>query len=126
VIIGDRGTSPGNIVRRIAYLEIHLDASELDAPLPQSGEITGRLRASPNPALAHARVHFETEPASLARTVEVLDLTGRRVASLPLAAGAPSVEWQGRDLAGRAAPAGVYFARVEGDARGSARFVLAR
>jgi hypothetical protein len=48
------------------------------------------------------------------------------VAALPLAAGARAVEWQGRDLAGRAAPAGVYFARVEDDARGSTRFVLAR
>jgi flagellar hook assembly protein FlgD len=89
--------------------------------------VTRRLRVSPNPALAHARVHFETDPASLARTVEVLDLTGRRVATLPLAAGARSVEWQGRTLDGRAAPAGIYFARVEDETHAAnARFVLAR
>jgi hypothetical protein len=88
---------------------------------------TGTLRVSPNPALAHARVRFETEPASHARTVEVLDLTGRRVATLPLPAGAHGVEWQGRDLVGHAAPAGIYFARVEDETRASAsRFVLAR
>ena len=57
----------------------------------------------------------------------MLDLTGRRVASLSLPAGARSAEWAGRDLAGRTAPAGIYFARVEGEAAAStARFVLAR
>ena len=126
-IIGDRGVAPGNILRRIAYEDVHLDASVLDAPPPHDGAITGTLRVSPNPALAHARVHFETEPASIARTVEVLDLTGRRVATLPLPAGARAVEWQGRNLDGHATPAGVYFARVEYETRASAsRFVLAR
>jgi len=127
VIIGDRGTTPGSIQRKIAMLDMHLDASVLDVPLAQDATLTGTLRVSPNPALAHARVHFETEPASLARTVEVLDLTGRKVAALPLPAGARGVEWQGSDLVGRAAPAGVYFARVEDEPRGAAaRFVLAR
>ena len=127
VVIGDRGTTPGNILRRIAYLEIHLNDSIVDVPPLQVGGITGTLRVSPNPALAHARVRFDTEPASLARSIEVLDLTGRRVASLSLPAGARSAEWAGRDLAGRTAPAGIYFARVEGEAAAStARFVLAR
>jgi len=126
-IIGDRGTTPGNIQRKIAVLERRLDASNVSVPPPQSGVITGRLQVSPNPALAHARVHFETEPSLLARTVEVLDLTGRRVATLPLPAGARFVEWHGRDLDGRSAPAGVYFARVDDEPQGSAsRFVLAR
>ena len=133
VIIGDRGLTPGNIMRRIAYMDVHLDGSLLDAPPFVDGRLAGQLRVSPNPALAHARVHFDTEPAALARRVEVLDLTGRRVASLPLPAGARSAEWAGRDLDGRAAPAGIYFARVGHDAFGyspnsgaSARFVLAR
>jgi hypothetical protein len=133
VIIGDRGTTPGNIMRRIAYMDVHLDASLLDVPPLAGGGVTSQLRVAPNPALAHARVHFETEPASLARRVEVLDLTGRRVATLPLPAGARSAEWAGRDLDGRAAPAGIYFARLGHDAFGyspnsspAARFVLAR
>jgi hypothetical protein len=127
VIIGDRGTTPGNILRRIAYMEVRLESSLLDAPPPHGGSLTGRLRVSPNPVLAHGRVHFETDPASLARTVEVLDLTGRRVATLPLPAGVRSAEWAGRDLDGRAAPAGIYFARVEDETHAAnARFVLAR
>jgi len=126
-IIGDRGTTPGNLLRRIAYLERNIDGSQLEAPLTHAPLGTGALRVSPNPALAHARVRFETEPATLARSVEVLDLTGRRLATLPLAAGERAVEWQGRDPAGRAAPAGIYFARVEGGAASpAARFVLAR
>jgi hypothetical protein len=82
---------------------------------------------SPNPALAHARVHFETDAAARERRVEVLDLSGRRVALLPLPAGERSAEWAGRDLVGRAAPAGIYFARMEDDAHAAnVRFVLAR
>jgi flagellar hook assembly protein FlgD len=108
-------------------MEVRIDSSRLDVPPPHGSVVTRRLRVSPNPVLAHARVHFETDPASLARTVEVLDLTGRRVATLPLAAGARSVEWQGRTLDGRAAPAGIYFARVEDETHAAnARFVLAR
>jgi hypothetical protein len=126
-IIGDRGTTPGNLLRRIAYLQVPLLASLADAPPPHGGVATGELHVSPNPALAHARVHFDTEPASLARSVQVMDLTGRRVASVSLPAGARSAEWAGRDLDGRAAPAGIYFARVGGDAQtATARFVLAR
>jgi hypothetical protein len=124
VIIGDRGTTPGNLLRRIAYLEAPLE-SYLDAPAKLASGVPSPLRVSPNPALAHARVHFETEPASLARSLEVLDLTGRRVAALPLPAGVRAVEWAGRDQDGRRAPAGIYFARVGGEAA-TARFVLAR
>jgi hypothetical protein len=133
VIIGDRGLTPGNIMRRIALLDVHLTESILDAPPLAAGPKTGGLRVSPNPALAHARVHFETEPASQASRVEVLDLTGRRVATLPLPAGARSIEWTGRDLDGRPAPAGIYFARVWSESFGyspdsgtAVRFVLAR
>jgi len=126
-IIGDRGATPGNLLRRIAYMEAPLAGTWLDVPASLAGPITGRLRVSPNPALAHARVHFETGPAAHERTVEVLDLTGRRVAQLSLPAGARSAEWAGRDLDGRAAPAGVYFARMEDETHAAnVRFVLAR
>jgi len=126
-IIGDRGVAPGNILRRIAYMETPLTYTWLDVPASLAGPVTGRLRVSPNPVLAHARVHFDADPAVLERKVEVLDLTGRRVATLTLPAGARSAEWAGRDLDGRAAPAGVYFARMEDDARAAnVRFVLAR
>jgi hypothetical protein len=125
-IIGDRGTTPGNLLRRIAYLAAPLSASLLDAPAPAAARVRA-LRVAPNPVLAHARVRFEAGTAAQTRLVEVLDLTGRRIATLVLGAGAPSVEWQGRDDQGRTAPAGVYFARVAGGSPdASVRFVVAR
>jgi hypothetical protein len=88
---------------------------------------TRALRVSPNPVLAHARVRIDAGVAARTRLVEVMDLTGRRVATLVLASGAPWVEWQGRDDQGRLAPAGVYFARVAGESTDAAvRFVVAR
>jgi hypothetical protein len=125
-IIGDRGTTPGNLLRRIAYLAAPLSASLLDAPAPAAARVRA-LRVAPNPVLAHARVRFEAGTAAQTRLVEVLDLTGRRIATLVLGAGAPSVEWQGRDDQGRTAPAGVYFARVAGGSPdATVRFVVAR
>jgi hypothetical protein len=125
-IIGDRGTTPGNLLRRIAYLAAPLSASLLDAPAPSAARVRA-LRVAPNPVLAHARVRFEAGTAAQTRLVEVLDLTGRRIATLVLGAGAPSVEWQGRDDQGRTAPAGVYFARVAGGSPdATVRFVVAR
>jgi len=60
----------------------------------------------------------------------VYDLAGRRVRMLvdpsnATAVGTHDVVWDGRDASGRAAPAGVYFARlaVDGAAR-TARFAL--
>ena len=49
----------------------------------------------------------------------VHDVTGRRVADLPLSAGAASASWDGRDAAGRPTASGVYFLRLT-DARGTA------
>lgn len=126
-IIGDRGTTPGNLERRIAYLAAPLAQSLLDAPARPIVRASAALRVSPNPALAYARVRIEAAPAEHTRLVEVLDLTGRRVATLVVARGERFAEWQGRDDAGRAAPAGVYFARVAGDEDvPAARFVMAR
>ena len=126
-IIGDRGTTPGNLLRRTAYLEARLAASLLDAPSTPAAQRAHALRVSPNPVLAHARVRIDAGVAAQTRLIEVLDLTGRRVSTLVLAAGASSAEWQGRDALGRLAPAGVYFARVAGEGTASAvRFVVAR
>ena len=126
-IIGDRGTSPGNILRRIAYLEAPLVGTLLDAPYPALAALPRVLRVSPNPALAHARVRFEAEPEAGTRRIEVLDLTGRRVVTLEVAPGVGAVDWAGNDGDGRAAPAGIYFARLAGISPAHvARFVLAR
>ena len=125
VIIGDRGTSPGNVVRRIAYLEAPLTASVLAAPA--SSVVARPLRVAPNPAFAGGRIRFEASPWSSTRTFEVHDLLGRRIAELPLPPNAPAVEWSGRDTQGHAAPAGVYFVHLREEAASPAvRFVLAR
>jgi hypothetical protein len=125
-IIGDRGTVPGNVLRRVAYLEAPLAGSLLDAPSPVGGPAVSRaVRVSPNPVFTQRRIRFEAEPESRTRMLDVVDLTGRRVTSLALPAGGLSVEWDGL-AAGRAVPAGVYFVRPAGDAPGVAsRFVIA-
>lgn len=126
-IIGDRGTTPGNLVRRIAYLAAPLSSSLVGVPPGVAAESPPVLRVSPNPATARSRVRIEASAASFTRLLEVVDVTGRRVVLLELSAGASSAEWNGHDEHGRAAPAGVYFARLGGDSsvRG-ARFVLTR
>ncbi len=126
-IIGDRGTTPGNLERRVAYLAAPLAQSLLDAPVLSVAHASAALHVSPNPVFANARVHLEATPAERTRLVEVLDLTGRRIVTLELPRGARFAEWHGRDDAGRSAPAGVYFARVAGEPDApSVRFVMAR
>src|SRR5262249_43059216 len=49
VIIGDRGTTPGNLLRRIVYLEVPIAGAVADVPVSQAPLGTGVLRVSPNP-----------------------------------------------------------------------------
>ena len=127
-IIGDRGTTPGNLLRRVAYLAAPLAQSLLDAPGGTPLTVhTSALRVSPNPVFAHARVRLEAMPAPQTRSIEVMDLTGRRVALRMLARDERFTEWDGFDDGGRRAPAGVYFARIATTGGTPAtRFVLAR
>ena len=126
-IIGDRGTTPGNLLRRIAYLSAPLASSILAVEPPVAPTPARALRVSPNPAPGGARVRIESTATLFARLLEVVDVTGRRMAQLELPSGASGAEWMGRDEQGRAAPAGVYFARLAGEPPGSGtRFVLMR
>ena len=74
-----------------------------------------RLEVKPNPFFRGSSVSFSlarAEDAGLA----VYDIGGRLVRQLHrgrLAAGAHAFEWNGRDVQGREAPAGVYFVRLE-------------
>ena len=74
------------------------------------------LQASPNPFTSDTAVKFELSRASRLR-LAVYDLNGRRVRELferPIAMpGQYSIAWDGRNDAGRAVAAGVYFARLE-------------
>jgi len=84
----------------------------------------------PNPLPGAGTVRFD-----LARegevAVDVLDVTGRHVASLMnhgLTAGRYSIRWDGRDASGQRAHAGLYFVRmiVAGEKAQSARIAIVR
>jgi hypothetical protein len=73
-----------------------------------------RLAVAPNPALAAVDVDFEL-PLSGPVDLSVLDLAGRRVATLAsgrLETGRHTSCWQRQDPWGRRLPAGVYFVRL--------------
>lgn len=78
---------------------------------------TALVGAQPNPFNPKTRVHFTSDREQHLR-LEVLDLAGRRVCILAdetLPAGAHARDWDGRDAAGHALPAGLYFARLAGE-----------
>ena len=72
---------------------------------------TAALRATPNPTRGPLRF---TRAAETTAPLDLFDLSGRRVASIPAFAHAGATEWMwdGRDLAGRTPGPGVLFARV--------------
>jgi len=113
VQIGDRGTSPGNILRRIAYLERPLLASNVgvaDRSVPSAARA---LASWPNPA--RGAVHFRVLPEARVPAVEIFDVHGRLVAHVAIGEHGDAV-WNGRDRLGRPAGAGVYLARPAGAA----------
>ncbi len=124
-LIGDRGAAPGNILRRIAYLEKRPAASVL-AVTPGASGAGPALRVWPNPVFGSSRVRFEAAPGTPAgRLAEIYGVDGRRIASLPLSSG--SVLWDVRSAGGGRVSPGVYFARMSDDPASSAvRFVIAR
>ncbi len=125
-IIGDRGTAPGNLLRRIAYLRAPLSASVLDAPLPAL-VLAAPLRISPNPALGAATIRFSAGAWVRGRSIGIYDLNGRRVAHVGFARDSEVAHWDGRALDGRPAAAGVYFARSDDSPELRAtRFIFAR
>ena len=82
----------------------------------------------PNPSAGDTHFAFSMSHSGPVR-LEVLDLAGRRVASVlnaTLAAGPHQAQWNGRDESGHAAAAGVYFAHLQaGTQRLTRRFALA-
>ena len=100
------------------------------APMPSA--IPERLQWRepwPNPAAGTIHAVLDLPRAGHVQA-EVIDLQGRRVASLfdgNAQAGARVIEWQGKDSTGRPAEAGVYFlvARAGGTAT-TTRFILMR
>lgn len=94
------------------------------APNPTRAGTTVTLRA------ARARTGGGVDAVGGAGEAAVYDVRGRLVRSLwraPLDRLSWTVTWDGRDDAGRVAPAGLYFVRFAGDgAHASARLVVTR
>jgi len=79
-----------------------------DLPAP------GFLALYPNPSRGPVRVSF-VAPRTTSVSLEVFDVSGRRVYAAPVvtvAAGKQLLTWDGRTRRGSNAPAGVYFVRV--------------
>lgn len=83
----------------------------------------------PNPFSGRTTTSFTLARPQQTRVV-VLDVTGRRVATLvdgTISAGRHDVKWDGRWSDGREAPSGVYVVRVtSGEFRATSRVVLLR
>ena len=121
-VIGDRGSSPGNLVRRIAYLERPISGTLVSVDDP-GAVVAPRLAAWPNPSSGLVRFSAAIPVGGADAIVEVYSLTGRRVARVTAGPGG-AFEWDGRDLSGREVATGVYFARLASDAAGrGVRFV---
>jgi hypothetical protein len=74
------------------------------------------MPAHPNPFMSHAQIELVLA-APQEVTVEVLDLSGRRVRTLArglLPAGTRTFSWDGRTERGAEAPTGLYLARARG------------
>lgn len=89
-------------------------AGEAEVTLPDSGSPLRLGRNTPNPFASETTFDLELDAPTDA-TVEIFDLSGRRVRTLlarTLDAGTTRLGWDGRDDVGRPTPAGLYFARV--------------
>jgi hypothetical protein len=73
------------------------------------------LAAYPNPSSGAMRVRWQVRTAGVV-TLRVFDLSGRVVRTLCrtfVEPGSYTANWDGRDISGRLAPAGLYFCRLE-------------
>ena len=101
-------------------------ATVVDVPRATAGHALALSPAHPNPFTSAATLRFTLAEASDV-TIEVLDLAGRRVATLyegAAAAGEHSVRWDGRDGAGSDRAAGMYVVRLSAGARSVTRKLL--
>jgi hypothetical protein len=112
-------------------LPLRLELDDVDEPAVVSvpSPPGGRFRIGPNPARGRCEARFTlaaTAPVSLA----IFDTRGRRVSVIDagvLPSGNHVIRWNGRDLADRDAPSGLYFARLRaGDREERGRFVWTR
>lgn len=109
-LIGDRGTAPGNLLRRIAYLERPLDIASDAVHLG----VGNALEISPNPARGQVRFRLIGAAGRVpqATRVTIHSLDGRRVVQFDARDGTLP-DWSGAGDHGRPVASGVYWARVE-------------
>jgi len=94
-----------------------------DAPAPRAA--TPGSRAGPNPLRAGQALHFRPgEGARIGERIEVFDITGRRVASASVVAGAAGPEARFEPSVTRRWRAGLYLVRASGRADAAMRFVV--
>ena len=129
MIKADEGVGVTQSVRGIATREdaTHYPVLEVHYSLPGAGAapvgVHGlRLSVAPQPFRSTARLTF-TLPGAAAVRLTVYDVFGRPAAVLAdgadFAAGTHSLVWDGLTSGGQAAPAGLYWARLETPAAGS-------
>ena len=104
------------LVMPLQYYDHCIDPSSVPGSGPGSGTAvtTLHLAVTPNPFSAATEIRF-VAPGTMQGSVAIFDASGRQVRSLArgaFEAGARTVEFDGRDNAGRALSPGVYFVRV--------------
>src|SRR5262245_34719689 len=120
-VLADNGSRLAGLDMDSLRVMVYDPAAQPSPVAVEDGPRPGRLELSapsPDPVRGKARFAFALPSAGPVR-LELFDLSGRRVATLAegtLPAGRYVREWDGRDGAGRSAPAGVYLARLAGDA----------
>lgn len=107
--IVDRGTTTTGEVYKLLP-----EPGDISAPTRGFGSGLELRSVAPNPSSGGASFSLMAREAG-ALNVEIIDVSGRsvrRFAARPVQAGAVTVQWDGRDEAGRGLPTGVYFARA--------------
>jgi hypothetical protein len=90
-------------------------APTVSVEIGQANAERSSLRVMPNPSRGPAALHFSL-PAAAQVEAAVYDVGGRKVCTIGrgrYAAGAHTMQWDGRDSAGNMVPSGVYFARLD-------------
>lgn len=111
-MIGEYALGSSNWSTWVSHFLEDLTAAPAAPLLASAGE------AWPNPSRGETTLRFALGAAARELRLEIFDTGGRRVQTLSrqgLPAGELSLVWNGRDEAGRALPAGLYFTRLTAD-----------
>ncbi|HMB70377.1 MAG TPA: FlgD immunoglobulin-like domain containing protein, partial [bacterium] len=102
-------------------------ATATDAPAVAAASSGGpAITVRPSVTRSGAEILL-AQPARAAAAIALVDVSGRLVRRLDVAAGASAVRWDGGAADGRRVSSGVYFLRLTGQgAGGSARIVVVR